>query len=274
MSLRTRNGGSRPSPYSGGVTSTESRARSRRGPGWVPNQHGAWAMLASPLLVGVIASGAAWVQLPLALFWFAGYFAFFASSLWLKARRRPRWFPPVRTYAALSALLGAVVVVMEPGLVRWGPLFVLPLGVGLVAAAQRRDRALLAGLATTAGSALMTVVAYDAGPGSDLGRAWQLALVQLLYFAGTVFYVKTVIRERDNPRFRWLSAGYHVVALLVVAAVFGLVEDDGTAGPLLLVFALLLARAVLVPPYRPTPKQVGMSEIVATAAVATTSLLT
>jgi hypothetical protein len=85
--------------------------------------------------------------------------------------------------------------------------------------------------------------------------------------------VKTVIRERDNPAFRWLSAGFHVLALIVVAAVFGLVENDGTAWPLLVVFAALLARAVAVPPYRPTPKQVGIAEVVATVAVATTSLL-
>ena len=239
----------------------------------MPNQHGAWAMLASPLLVGILASGVAWVYLPLALFWFAGYFAFFATSLWLKARRRAKWFPPVRAYGALTAVLGAVVLVLDPQLARWIPLFLVPLGVGLFAAAHRQDRALLAGLATTAGSALMTVVAYDAGPGSDLARAWQLALVQFLYFAGTVFYVKTVIRERDNVAFRWLSGGYHAAALLVVAAIFGRAEDDGTAWPLLLVFALLLARAVVVPPYRPTPKQVGIAEIVATVAVAATSLL-
>ena len=230
-------------------------------------------MLASPLLVGVLASGTAWVQLPLAAFWFAGYFAFFATSLWLKASRRAKWFPPVRAYGLLSASLGVVVLVIEPGLARWAPLFVLPLGVGLFAAARRQDRALLAGVATTAGSALMTVVAYDAGPGTDLARAWQLALVQFLYFAGTVFYVKTVIRERDNPAFHWLSGGYHALALVVVAAVFGLVENDGSAWPLLVVFALLLARAVVVPPYRPTPKQVGIAEVVATGAVATTSLL-
>jgi hypothetical protein len=230
-------------------------------------------MLASPLLVGIFASGVSWVQLPLAAFWFAGYFAFFATSLWLKASRRAKWFPPVRAYGALSLALGAVVLVMQPDLARWAPLFVVPLGIGLYAAAHRQDRALVSGLATTAGSALMTVVAYDAGPGSDLARAWQLALVQFLYFAGTVFYVKTVIRERDNPAFRWLSAGFHVLALIVVAAVFGLVENDGTAWPLLVVFAALLARAVAVPPYRPTPKQVGIAEVVATVAVATTSLL-
>jgi len=230
-------------------------------------------MLASPLLVGVLAGGAAWVHLPLAAFWFAGYFAFFATSLWLKASRRAKWFPPVRTYGLLSLALGACVLVIEPGLVRWVPLFVVPLGIGLYAAAHRQDRALVSGLATTAGSALMTVVAYDAGPGTDLARAWQLALVQFLYFAGTVFYVKTVIRERDNPAFKWLSGGYHVLALLVVASVFGLIENDGTAWPLMVVFAVLLVRAVAVPPYRPTPKQIGIAEVVATVAVATTSLL-
>ncbi len=239
----------------------------------MPNQHGAWAMLASPLLVGILASGFTWVQLPLAAFWFAGYFAFFATSLWLKANRRAKWFPPVRAYGMLTVLLGATVLLIQPGLARWTPLFVVPLGIGLYAAAHRQDRALVAGIATTAGSALMTVVAYDAGPGSELSRAWQLALVQFLYFAGTVFYVKTVIRERDNPAFRWLSAGFHVLALLVVATVFGVIADDGTAWPLLVVFALLLVRAIVVPPYRPSPKQVGIAEVVATVAVATTSLL-
>jgi hypothetical protein len=230
-------------------------------------------MLASPLLVGVLAGGPAWVHLPLTAFWFAGYFAFFATSLWLKAHRRPKFFPPVRAYAALTAALGLVVLVMQPSLARWAPLFVVPLGVGLYAAAQRQDRALVSGLATTAGSALMTVVAYDAGTGTDLARAWELALVQFLYFAGTVFYVKTVIRERDNVSFRWLSAGFHVLALVVVAVVFGLVENDSLAWPLLLVFAGLLARAILVPPYRPTPRQVGIGEIVATALVAVSALV-
>ena len=230
-------------------------------------------MLASPLLVGILAGGVAWVQLPLAAFWFAGYFAFFATSLWLKAHRRAKWFPPVRAYAVLSVALGLVVLALQPGLARWIPLFVVPLGVGLYAAAHRRDRALLSGLATTAGSALMTVVAYDAGPGTDLTRAWELALVQFLYLAGTVFYVKTVIRERDNVEYRWLSGGFHVLALVVAVVLFGIVENDTLAWPLLLVFAALLARAIIVPPYRPTPKQAGLGEIAATVAVAATSLM-
>jgi hypothetical protein len=223
-------------------------------------------MLASPLLVGILAGGVAWVHLPLALFWFAGYFAFFATSQWLKASRRARWLPPVRFYGLLSLGLGLVVLLMQPRLIVWAPLFLLPLGVGLYAAAQRNERALLAGLATSVGSALMTVVAYVAGPGEDLERAWLLALVQALYFAGTVFYVKTVIRERDNVSFRWVSGGYHLSALVVVALLL-------PSWPLLVVFGLLLVRSIVVPPLRPTPKQAGIGEVVATVAVAVTSLL-
>ncbi|MBW8750716.1 MAG: hypothetical protein JF565_04745, partial [Propionibacteriales bacterium] len=55
--------------------------------------------------------------------------------------------------------------------------------------------------------------------------------------------------------------------------VFGLVRHDASSWPLLIVFALLLVRAIVVPPYRPTPRQAGIGEVVATVAVATTSLL-
>jgi hypothetical protein len=222
-------------------------------------------MLASPLLLGALAAGPAWVHLPLAAFWFAGYFAFFATSLWLKSGRRARYLPPVRAYAAAAAALGLATLALEPGLARWAPLFALPLGVGLWAAAHRRERELLTGLATVVGSALMTVVAYDAGHGSDLRRAWLLALVQFAYFGGTVFYVKSAIRERGNQRFLALSVAFHGVA----AALLWLVSPW-----LALVFAVLVLRAWLVPRLGWSPKQLGIGEIVATVAVAVVALLT
>lgn len=248
------------------TTSVDKQAapKRRRSPGWVPNQHGAWAMLAAPLLVGIIAGGPAWVHLPLAAFWFTGYFAFFATSLWLKARRRPRYWPPVRAYGLGAAALGAVVLLLEPGLAVWAPLFVLPLGVGLVAAAARHERDLLAGLTTVVGSCLMTVVAYDAGAGHVDRRAWELAAVLALYFLGTVFYVKSAIRERGNDRFLALSVGYHLVATAVAWCL---------AWPLGVVFAVLTVRAAVVPKTNGTPKQLGIGEIFSTVAVALGALL-
>jgi len=247
-----------------GVASARRPAR-RRSPGWVPNQHGAWAMLASPLLVGAIASGAAPIHALLAVWWFLGYFAFFATSLWLKSGRKARFQRPVVVYAASAAALGGLLAWLRPDLLRWAPLFVLPLGVGLWAAAHRQERALLAGVTTVIGSALMTVVAYDAGGGSDWVRAWWLAATQFLYFAGTVFYVKSMIRERGNERFHAVSVAAHAAATLVLAA---------RSGWLGFVFALLTLRAWIVPKYRLTPKQIGIAEIASTVVVALVSLAT
>ncbi|GAA4389097.1 YwiC-like family protein [Ornithinibacter aureus] len=232
----------------------------------MPNQHGAWAMLATPLAVGILASGPAWVHMPLTAFWFLGYFAFFAAGLWLKAppRRRPALVPPLHTYAVASAAFGALTLALDPGLLRWAPLFVAPTAIGLVASARRDERSLWSGLATSIGSSLMVLVAYDAGSGTDWERAWLLTGILAAYFAGTVLYVKTMIRERGDERFHWLSALAHGAATVAMT---------GVDPWLVLVFALLTIRAAALPAYRLSPKAVGIGEVVATVVVATTALL-
>ena len=221
-------------------------------------------MLATPLLVGVLASGPAWAHLPLTALWFLGYFAFFAAGLWLKSRRRPRYRPPVLVYGAAAAVAGLLTLLADPGLLRWAPLFVLPLGVGLLASALRDERSLWSGVATTVGSSLMTVVAYDAGVGADLARAWLLAGILGAYFAGTVLYVKTIIRERGDEAHYWLSVGFHAASTLALIPL---------APPLTPIFAALTARAAIVPAFRVTPKQAGLGEVLATVVVAVTALV-
>jgi hypothetical protein len=221
-------------------------------------------MLATPLLVGILAGGPRWVHLPLTALWFLGYLAFFATSLWLKSRRKPRYRPPVLAYGSAAAVAGVLTLVADPGLVRWAPVFALPLGVGLLASALRDERSLWSGLSTTVGSSLMTVVAYDAGGGDDPARAALLAGILAAYFAGTVLYVKTLIRERDNEPYYWLSVGFHGAATLALVPL---------CPPLTPVFAALTARAAIVPAFRITPKQAGIGEVVATVLVAVTALL-
>lgn len=226
-------------------------------------------MLISPLVVGALASGLAWIHLLLSIFWLSGYFAFFALSVWLKSRRLSRHIRPVQAYLALSTVLGLLLAALAPELIPWAPLFIAPLAIGLYAAAHKQERALVSGLATLAGSALMTVVAYDAGQGNDFERAWMLAAVQFLYFAGTVFYVKTVIRERNNPGFKRLSVFYHAVSVLAVAVLIPWPESI----LVIIVFAVLFLRALIVPRFKVTPKQVGIGEFFSTVAVAVTSLM-
>lgn len=80
----------------------------------------------------------------------------------------------------------------------------------------------------------------------------------LLYFTGTVLYVKTMIRERGSASYYWASVIYHLFAL-GVAVFLGI--------PIAAVIALLLARSAALPRHRLTPKRVGIIEIVASALV-------
>ncbi len=221
-------------------------------------------MLASPLVVGIAASSPRWVHLPLVALWFVGYFAFFAAGLWLKSGRRTRFLPPVRAYALATLPLAAVVVLLRPDLVVWAAVFAPLLLTGLWFAAQRKDRSLASGVATILAACLMTVVAFDAGGGTDWPRAWTLTAVLAAYFLGTLFYVKTMIRERDSrPHYR-LSVGYH--AAVAVTAVW---VSWWLAG----LFALLAVRAAVLPGRGLSPKQVGVGEIAANLAVVVLALL-
>src|SRR5690606_29814185 len=76
----------------------------RRPPGWVPNQHGAWAMLVLPVAVGALRAGPRWDHLHLLVAWLVAYLAFFAAGTWLRSRRRARYRPALVTYAAAAAV--------------------------------------------------------------------------------------------------------------------------------------------------------------------------
>ena len=221
-------------------------------------------MLASPFLVGVLASSPRWVHLPLLLLWFVGYFAFFAAGLWLKSGRRARYLPPVRAYGLATLPPALVVLLLRPDLVVWAPLFAPLLLAGLWFAARRQDRSLPSGLATILAACLMTMVAFDAGDGTDWTRAWTLTAVLAAYFVGTLLYVKTMIRERDSRTYYRLSVGYHVVVAVALAWV-----SLWLAG----LFALLAVRAAVLPGRGLSPKQVGIGEILANVAVVVLALL-
>lgn len=219
-------------------------------------------MLVSPLIAGIVASGPAWVHLPLTVTWIVGYFAFFATSLWLKAARKERYVTPMRTYLVATALAGLITVMLIPRLVLWCPVFAALSAVALVEASRRRDRSVLSGLSTIIAAALMTFVVMDAAGGlatrDDVGRAAFLTLAQVGYLVGVLLYVRTMIRERDNPAFLRISAGWHV-GIVVIAAAWAVWHP--WVWLLVGVYALLLARAAFVPGRPLKPKQVGLAEL-------------
>lgn len=268
-------------------TGTTRRAarRRRRSAGWVPDYHGAWAMIAVPPLVGIWLSGPAWVHVPLVALWWVGYFLFFAAGLWLRSRFRQRYLPPVRAYGIATAILAVILLLTAPWLAVWAlpfaPLVILTAG----ASWNRADRSMLNDTVTVGAAGLMTAVAYDAGTGAAGGLwgtgllagtgflgapsaltgpetlaalpgasydgsmtgwpwAWLVTLIVFAYFLGTVFYVKTNIRERESRAWLIASITYHgaVTALVAVLAAAGTLHWSHV-----LVWIALTARAAAVP---------------------------
>jgi hypothetical protein len=241
---------------------------------WIPNQHGAWAMLLLPLLVGSLRAGPRPVHLWLGAAWFLAYAAFFATGVWLRSRLKPRYRPPVLVYGAATAVVGGGLLVAEPELARWAVVYA-PLAAGSLAhSARRAERAFANDLLTVAATSLMAVVAYGLGrpdPGSWLAgaghpQAWALAAASAAYLVGTAFYVKTMIRERGVRAWYVASVAYHVA----VAATFAWWLP--WVGAFL---ALVAVRAALVPRRRPgpSPLAIGIGEIVASIALGAVLLL-
>jgi hypothetical protein len=256
--------------------------RPRRTAGWIPNQHGAWAMLVLPLTAGIWLAGPAWVHLPLALFWVVGYLAFHAAGRWLRSGRRSRALAPLVVHGAVAAALGLVTLLAAPSMLRWAPAFLPLLALSLWWTARGAERSLRNDAVTVLAACLMAPVAFDAGmsgAGVGVGDGWDglwvTAGVLLSYFLGTVLYVKTMIRERGRRGYVVASVGYHLAGVL--GAVW-LVAAGWQRWWLVVLWVLLAGRALAGPgvnagrdrPLRPVV--VGVGEILASVAVLLTTL--
>lgn len=208
-------------------------------------------MLLVPYLAGLITVGFSWVHLPLLLAWVGGYLLSYFALLAVKTRRLGRVRDQILLYGAITLAAGVTVLAARPQLLAFAPVFAVALAVNGFFASRRHDRALVNGLVSVVAAMLiMPVVAVAAEV-----TPWRVAgpfLVTLLYFTGSLLFVRTTIRERGNRRMLAVSAGFHVAAL-------------GTAtwlAPLYAVpFACYLLRAVVLPRYALSPKQIGFVEI-------------
>ncbi len=238
----------------------------RRASGWVPDQHGAWAMLTLPVVAGVWLGGPGLVHLALGAFWLVGYLAFYAAGRWLRSRRRRRELPPVLAYGTATLPLGLLTLLLAPQLLRWVPIYLPLLAVSLWLTARGAERSLANDAVTVVAACLMTPVAVDAVGGAEWGPVWVAFGVLLAYFLGTVLYVKTMIRERGRRGYVRASVLYHLAG---TAAAAGLAATGWQSWWLMALWALLAGRAALGPalnrrrsrPLRPVV--VGVGEIVA-----------
>ncbi|MFC7304978.1 YwiC-like family protein [Streptomyces monticola] len=233
---------------------------------WLPDQHGAWAMLAVPYLAGTLLGSPRWAHLPLFAAWLLGYIAVFHGQQWLRLRRisrNPRaprrHVRPALVFGGAFAACALPLAVAYPWLLVAALCAVPFVAVNTLYARRNRERALLNGLAAVVPACGMLLVALRLGDGAAWwADGWRPALACLLYFGGTVPYVKTMIRERNSRAYYRASVAYHVLAAGIAALL-----NPWLALP----FTAYAARAAALPGHGLKAAVVGAVEVIGSVAL-------
>jgi hypothetical protein len=239
---------------------------------WIPRQHGAWAMLLLPVLLGVAASTPDPWQLVVAVTALAAYLASVTAQTWSRSRRPPAYRLPMAVYGAVAVVLGIVLLAAFPPLAL-AAVVIVPTGLLVFRGARPGTRRDLANSLAQVAQALVLVpvTAWVSGVW-DMERVLAYTCVAAGYQLGSVLVVRSVLRERGNRGFAALAVGFHVL-LVVLAAVF-------LPLPYAFVAVGLAARAAALPVAQrrlaggPTPLRpihVGIVEIVASVSVVVVS---
>jgi hypothetical protein len=238
----------------------------------LPPQHGAWAFLALPVLLATAVPPRSWVQAVVAATWVVAYpLSYFALGM-ARSRRRARFVRPLLGWLAAVLVLGGVAAVARPWLL-WVALAFLLLSLVHLGFARRNDERALANdaLFVVECSAMVPVVWAAAGPRTWLPpppadvpvQVWLLTAVCALVLLGSTLHVKSLIRERRDPRYARASRRFAAASVAVgagIAVVWGL-----PSGAWLLVgFVTLAARSLLLTPeHVRRPGTVGLVELAA-----------
>ncbi len=219
---------------------------------WLPPQHGAWAFLTVPVLLGLSVASPTPLHIVFTLAWVAAYPLSYFGTAYLRARpgstRRLRLLRPIRVYAVVVAPLVVVLLALRPWLVWAGLAWLVAYGLGVWFARHGAERSLTNDLISVGVSASAVPVVWALGvdgftglrpPPIGLAPAdvWALTASCFLAFTGATLQVKSLIRERRDPRWAMASWVFALVALVIATWL----------SPWLFVpFAFLLARAVVV----------------------------
>lgn len=184
----------------------------------IPKQHGAWAMLVIPFLLGAYIGGFSWIHIPLFIGWLCLYLATYPLLMAMKNKRKPFYIKWFALYFAAAA-----VILLFPLIYRWEiiyfgmamtPFFLINIYYGK----KKKDRAFFNDLAAIAVFCIGGLASSFIVSGEITKEAFITIMLCFLFFVGSTFYVKTMIREKNNPNYKWLSWGFHVFLMIGLVA--------------------------------------------------------
>lgn len=263
---------------------TSTSVRPRRTSSYFPPQHGAWAFLALPLALGATVSTWHPLLVLLAITWVAAYPMSYAAFGLARAKRPQRFRAPFFTWAAIALVPAVILVIGRPWLLWVGLAYALLLMVNLDYARHNDERALVNDGVFILECAGMVAVTWAVGAGERTWtppginavpvHVWILVIVCALVLLSSTLHVKSLIRERRNPRYAFASRAFAVASLFASIAL-GAWWGWPSGAWFILPFTALTVRAFIVPRRPLRPGAIGVIELVCfLTAVAAAALAT
>ncbi len=182
----------------------------------VPHEHGAWAMLIVPFVLGMWAAGPELGHLFLFLAWLFFYCGTYSLIQSYKRKRdRARWVRWGVAYGLIGLIFLVYPLIVEPKLWILAPMICGLFSINFWYVTKGDERAIMNDLVAILVFSLGGVAAYLLGTGEWSFLMFSIYLFSVVYFMGSVFFVKSVIRERKNPRWLTYAIIYHVFLLLI-----------------------------------------------------------
>lgn len=220
----------------------------------MPKQHGAWAMLIIPFLFSVILGNPKFGHIPLFFAWLFLYLCTYPFLMALKRTKKQKHFIKWFIIYLIPALIFLIYpVVDEPRLIYFGLAMVPFFFINMYFSKKRNDRALTNDIIAVIIFGIGGLATYFYGTGTIDQTAILLFFLVFFYFLGTIFYVKTMIREKKNVVYKYVSWGYHIglQVVLVIIGQFGLA----------LAYLFSTIRAIVLYGKKVSIKSIGITEV-------------
>lgn len=233
---------------------------------FLPKQHGAWAMLIIPFWLGVIKGGFIWQHIPFFIGWLLLYLATYPMLLLFKRKKIPFYTKWTILYMIPSLLFLLFPLLERPSIIYFGLLMLPFFMINAFYTSKNQDRAFTNDLSAIFAFSIAGLASSYLTDGEiNFETIVFTFLISVLFFVGCTFYVKTMIREKKNNQFKWISWFYHIILVL---SCIGL-------GIWIVAFALLpsLLRAIIFYGRSLSPKEIGIYEIINSAIFFTISAI-
>ncbi|MDA2101814.1 YwiC-like family protein [Bacillus cereus] len=181
----------------------------------IPKQYGAWGMLLIPFVLGILTGKWTWYHIPLFLAWFFVYLATYPLLMYVKQPRKKYYLYYFFLYFGEACICTAIALSYEWRIVYFSIIMLPFFCINIYFSSKKNERALLNDVCAILLFCIGGIISYYFTMKTVDKNILIIATITFLYFIGSTFYVKTMIREKKNPTYRILSWWYHLLLVIV-----------------------------------------------------------